>query len=227
MLSPLGVGFAVVWIRVIWRYLEVATERIHTFLFAKCRKKNFIMGFFDLWGTKPKVVDTPQEAETMPSMPVNESSEKENSNDDKGNLITITWGTGMPIDVIFGFIHKDFEDEGYNDAIVVSDLKYGETKESIIRNDLKMLFKRVTLRYKHDIRRINVQIKNAREAYILSVVAELEAQCNTYEEHLAEITEMERLLEENDPKMTKMIESYRRGFLKGMAAQTTKFITTK
>ncbi|MDE7117678.1 MAG: hypothetical protein K2O61_03425, partial [Bacteroidaceae bacterium] len=167
----------------------------------------------------------PQGAEMMPNMPVDERSEKESSNDDRGNLVTITWGTGMPIDVIFGFIHKDFENEGYNDAIVVSDLKYGETKESIIRNDLKMLFKRVTLRYRHDIRKIDVQIKNAQEAYILSVVSELEAQRDTYEEHLAEIAEMERLLEADDPKMTKMIESYRRGFLKGIAAQTTKFIT--
>lgn len=184
------------------------------------------MGFFDLWGTKPKVADIPQEAEMMPSMSVDEGSEQENFNDDKGNLVTITWGTGMPIDVIFGFIHKDFENEGYNDAIVVSDLKYGETKENIIRNDLKMLFKRVTLRYRHDIRKIDVQIKNAQEAYILSVVSELEAQRDTYEEHLAEIAEMERLLEADDPKMTKMIESYRRGFLKGIAAQTTKFITS-
>lgn len=109
---------------------------------------------------------------------------------------------------------------------MVSDLKYGETKENIIRNDLKMLFKRVTLRYRHDIRKIDVQIKNAQEAYILSVVSELEAQRDTYEEHLAEIAEMERLLEVDDPKMTKMIESYRRGFLKGIAAQTTKFITS-
>ncbi|MDE6720934.1 MAG: hypothetical protein K2J84_02145 [Bacteroidaceae bacterium] len=183
------------------------------------------MGFFDLWGTKPRVADVPQEAEMMPNMPVDERSEQENSNDGRRNLVTITWGTGMPIDVIFGFIHKDFENEGYNDAIVVSDLKYGETKESIIRNDLKMLFKRVTLRYRHDIRKIDVQIKNAQEAYILSVVSELEAQRDTYEEHLAEIAEMERLLEADDPKMTKMIESYRRGFLKGIAAQTTKFIT--
>lgn len=39
MLSPLGVGFAVVLVQVIWRYLEVATGWIHTFLFAECRKK--------------------------------------------------------------------------------------------------------------------------------------------------------------------------------------------
>ena len=39
MLSPLGVGFAVVLVQVIWRYLEVATGRIHTFLFAVSQKE--------------------------------------------------------------------------------------------------------------------------------------------------------------------------------------------
>lgn len=182
------------------------------------------MGFFNLWGTKPKKESEYQEEkDTIPDMASNENSEENVQNEPNRNLITITWGTGMPIDVIFGFIHKDLEDEGYNDAIVIADLKHGERKENIIRNDLKMLFRRVSLRYKHDIKMIDVQIKNLQEAYILSSVSVLEAQRSTYEEHLAEIEEMGRLLEEDDPRMTKMIETYHRGFLKGMAAQAMKF----
>ena len=45
------------------------------------------------------------------------------------------------------------------------------------------------------------------------------------DEHLAEIKEMQGLLEANDPKMTTMIESYRRGFLKGIAATSVDFIS--
>ena len=52
----------------------------------------------------------------------------------------------------------------------------------------------------------------------------LEARKMTIEEHLAEIEEMEHLLDEDDPKMTTMIESYRRGFLKGISAQAVDFI---
>ena len=79
------------------------------------------------------------------------------------NVITITWGTGMPIDVIFAFIHRDFEEQGYQDALVNSDLRYREMKEGIIRNDLRMLFRRISLRYQSDIRMLDVQIKNAEE----------------------------------------------------------------
>ena len=38
---------------------------------------------------------------------------------------------------------------------------------------------------------------------------------------------MQGLLEDNDPKMLTMIESYRRGFQKGMAAVAMNFIENK
>lgn len=147
--------------------------------------------------------------------------------EDKEKLLTITWGTGMPIDVIFNFIHKNFEEEGYQDALVNTDLNYRETKENIIRNELKMLFKRIALRYKNDIRELDVQIENARNAYALSSAALLQARHDTYEEHLSEIANMGMLLEAEDPKMMTMIESYRRGFMKGIAAMALKFINNE
>ena len=144
--------------------------------------------------------------------------------DEKKNLITITWGTGMPIDVIFNFIHKNFEEEGFQDALVNSDSTYRDTKEKIIRNDLEMLFSRITLRYKSDIRMVELKMNNAREAFAFGAVNKLDSLKRTYEEHLAEIETMKELLGANDPKMTTMIESYRRGFMKGVTAATLNFI---
>ena len=112
---------------------------------------------------------------------------KTKDDESKTNLITIKWGTGLPIDVIFHYIHKNFEEEGFQDALVNSDITYRDTKEKIIRTDLEML----------------------------------------YEEHLAEIEEMQKLLNADDPKMTTMIESYRRGFLKGITAATLNYIDKK
>jgi hypothetical protein len=190
------------------------------------------MSIFKLFGTKPKEVNLSPIIETPVELPEanneqQDDSKKEESSENKQKVITIKWGTGMPIDVIFNFIHKDFEDEGYQDALVNSDLQYRETKEGIIRNDLKMLFKRISLRYKSDVREIEVQMRNAQEAYAMSSASLLQARKETYEEHLAEIAEMERLLEANDPKMMTMIESYRRGFLKGISAITLKFINNE
>ena len=167
----------------------------------------------------PEVVEPNQE----------QSSEHDSSkeNEDKKKVITITWGTGMPIDVIFNFIHKNFEEEGFQDALVNCDITYRDAKENIIRNDLEMLFKRIVLKYKSDISIINVKIGNAQKALALAAASDLEAIKETYEEHLTEIKEMQQQLEVNDPKMTTMIESYRRGFLKGIAANAVNFINNK
>jgi len=90
-----------------------------------------------------------------------------------------------------------------------------------------MLFKRIVLKYKSDIRMVNVRIDNAQKALALAAASDMAALRETYEEHLTEIQEMQQQLEANDPKMTTMIESYRRGFLKGIAANAVNFINNK
>ena len=186
------------------------------------------MEIFNWFGVKPKEREkmTPVEVDNV-SESKNEVSPEDNETADDKHLITITWGTGLPIDVIFNFIHKNFEEEGFQDALVNCDITYRDAKENIIRNDLEMLFKRIILKYKSDIRVVNVKIENAHKVLALAAAAELEALRATYEEHLTEIQEMQSQLATNDPKMTTMIESYRRGFLKGIAANAVSFINNK
>ena len=96
-----------------------------------------------------------------------------------------------------------------------------------IRNDLEMLFTRITLRYKSDIRMVEFKMNNARDAFAFGAFNKLETLKHTYEEHLTEIENMKELLDVDDPKMTTMIESYRRGFMKGVTAATLNFIENK
>ena len=187
------------------------------------------MGLFKLFDINSK-----ENAEVLPVLTENtqgaeneEATSPEEVKRDEKKIITITWGTGMPIDIIFNFIHKDFEEEGFQDALVNCDITYRDTKEKIIRNDLEMLFKRIILRYKSDMREVDVNITNARNACAIGAASRLQTRKETIEEHLAEINEMQRLLEDNDPKMLTMIESYRRGFQKGMAAVAMNFIDNK
>ena len=113
------------------------------------------MALFRLFSSKlvansdviPVDVNDEQDVNNVNGTPVEELK----GENEKKPLITITWGTGMPIDVIFNFIHKNFEEEGFQDALVNCDITYRDTKEKIIRNDLEMLFKRIILRYKNDI----------------------------------------------------------------------------
>jgi len=185
------------------------------------------MALFNWFGKKPVENEQliPETVEPIQEQSNEQYSPKEDEEEKK--VITITWGTGMPIDVIFNFIHKNFEEEGFQDALVNTDIVYRDAKEKIIRNDLEMLFKRIILKYKSNIRMVNVKIENAQKALALAAASDMAALRETYEEHLEEIQEMQQQLEANDPKMTTMIESYRRGFLKGIAANAVNFINNK
>ena len=189
------------------------------------------MALFNLFSSKKVANSDVNPVEISDGQDLNNENENpaEDPKDEEGkkHLITITWGTGMPIDVIFHYIHKNYEEEGYQDAIINSDIAYRDTRERIIRNDLEMLFKRIVLRYKNDIRVIEFKIDNARKAFALAAAAQLDSLRETYEEHLVEIEKMQEMLEADDPKMTNMIESYRRGFLKGITAATLNFIDNK
>lgn len=188
------------------------------------------MAIFDLFGLKSKKEEVSTEPIGAPVDANNENcdfSEEDKILENKQKIITIKWGTGMPIDIIFNFIHKNFEEEGFQDALVNCDITYRDTKEKIIRNDLEMLFKRIILRYKNDMREIDVNIDNARKAYALAAASKLQARRETFDEHLEEIKEMQQQLAADDPKMTTMIESYRRGFQKGIAAVSINFIENK
>ncbi len=183
------------------------------------------MAIFNLFSRKREKDDQLIPEVTDNAQVQDQASDSQNENEDqKKRMITITWGTGMPIDVIFNFIHKNYEEEGFQDALVNQDIAYRDAKITIIRNDLEMLFKRITLRYKSNIREVTVRIENSRKAFALGAASDLEARLATYEEHLTEITNMENQLANEDPKMTTMIESYKRGFLKGVSASTINFI---
>ena len=185
------------------------------------------MALFNWFGKKP--VENEQVNSELVE-PIQEQSNEQDSpkeDEERKKVITITWGTGMPIDVIFNFIHKNFEEEGFQDALVNCDITYRDAKEKIIRNDLEMLFKRIVLKYKSDIRMVNVKIENAQKTLALAAASDMAALRETYQEHLEEIREMQQQLEANDPKMSTMIESYRRGFLKGIAANAVNFINNK
>lgn len=141
-----------------------------------------------------------------------------------GDIVSITYGTGMPIDVIYAFINHDYEQDGYQDALVNSDAEYCTAKETIILNKLQQLFRRVLLRYHGEIRDIEVQIANAKSLFALTSASMLGARKETCEEHILEINQMIEKVNAKSSEMMTMIESYRRGFTKGCAAQTANFL---
>lgn len=122
-------------------------------------------------GNTVKVAE-PVEGQPANEVPINSGANEEAKNQDAvkadsdDRYITIKWGTGEPIDVIYNFIHKNLEDKGYNDALVNSNISYMNGEIDIINNDLKMLFRRIALRYKGLCTEIDVNIEAAEAAFL-------------------------------------------------------------
>lgn len=128
--------------------------------------------------------------------------------------------TGMPIDAIYAFINRDYEQLGYDDAMCDIDGTYKEAKKEIIRNELKRLFEQVTLRYRNDMRALETQIGIVTSQGLTDTAARLKARLETYDEHLEVIKKMEVDLDNNAPRMLGMIDCYERGFRRGLAAKS-------
>ena len=123
--------------------------------------------------------------------------------------------TGYPIDEIYTFINRDYFRIGYSDALVYGSKEYGDIRMSIIRNELKTLFLQVNHTYNEKIGNIEEKIEEAELNMLHGAANRLRRTLATYNEHKAAIKQMEEWLDMDDPRMTRMLASYRLGYAKG------------
>ena len=137
---------------------------------------------------------------------------------------TIDYGTGYPIDAIYSYIEKDWEEQGRNDASMNSELSYMNTKVELIRQGLNRRFDLVLLKYNDNIRQIETKKKTLNSLGLLSSLESCDAVINTCNEHIKKINEMQEAFNDKNASLMSMIESYKRGFAMGVANNTTQLI---
>lgn len=163
-----------------------------------------------------------QEAKVLPEIKQEDFVDHSDPNDN--DVISIQYGTQMPIDIIYTYIDKDYEEQGYDDAMCNADCTYKDSKKLIIKNELKRLFERVGLRYKSDLRDIEVQISIVEQQGLMNTASSLKARKETFLEHMETMKMMEECLDNEEQQMLSMISSYERGFLKGLAAKSDSLL---
>lgn len=144
----------------------------------------------------------------------NETKEKKTEQ----SFITITYGTGRPIDLIYNFLKDDYESKGYDDALTNPDTSYKEMNKSMIKSALEIKFKQVQRRYEDDLRKIDFHINSRKEAGLVELVKELETKKEILMQHVNELNTMEQDFINEKPYMMGMLYSYERGFVRGLAA---------
>lgn len=162
----------------------------------------------------------PEQVPAMKELPEVKEEVFVDNSDPVGEPMGLYYVTRMPIDVIYAFINKNFEQEGYDDAMCNIDSTYKDSKVSIIKNELKRLFEQVRLRYKSDLRELEVQIDIVEQQGLTNTAASLKARKETFLEHMDAMSKMEDSLDKGEPQMLSMIDSYERGFLRGLAAKS-------
>ena len=144
---------------------------------------------------------------------VMETSEPESSDNEP---LTISYATGWPIDIIYGYLHKNYEDKGFDDSMIKSDLAFRDMNMNIIKNKILMVFREINLSYDVKKRDIETRIDTCSAAGLISTVTELENYLSIISTHKQELEQLEREFRADD-KASVPLQSYNCGFLRGVA----------
>ncbi len=142
---------------------------------------------------------------------------EQQTNDEKEAKMIVSYATGWPIDVIYGYLHKNYEEKGFEDAMARSDLAFRDLNMEIIRNKILMVFREINLNYDVKKSDIEIRIETCRAAGLLSTVSDLEKNLTTIVAHKEELQQLEDDFKNNANEASIPLKSYECGFLRGIS----------
>lgn len=153
---------------------------------------------------------TSQEEEVANSQFANGTSEEKKP-------LTVSYATGWPIDVIYGYLHKNYEEKGFEDAMLRNDLAFRDLNMGIIRNRILMVFREINLNYDVMKSDLESRIDTCRSAGLLTTVSEIEKSMTIIKTHKEELRQLEEDFKNNSSEASIPLKSYDCGFLRGIA----------
>ena len=154
----------------------------------------------DIAGTKEEISDVPCKDNQSP--------------------LTVSYATGWPIDVIYGYLHKNYEQKGFDDALVKSDLTFRDMNINIIRNKILMVFREINLNYDVIRRDLQTRLETCSAAGLLTTVSEIEKRITVIDTHKSELQRLENDFCNGRNEASIPLQSYECGFLRGIATIT-------
>ena len=131
--------------------------------------------------------------------------------------LTVSYATGWPIDIIYGYLHKNYEEQGFKDAMTNSDLAFRDLNIDIIRNRILMVFREINLNYDVTKNDIEIRMETCRTAGLLSTVSDLEKTMSIVSAHKEELKKLEDDFRNDTNEASIPLKSYECGFLRGVA----------
>ena len=131
--------------------------------------------------------------------------------------LKISYATGWPIDVIYGYLHKNYEEKGFNDAMLRYDLTFRDMNMEIIRNKILMVFREINLNYDVMGSDYKSRIETCSAVGLLTEVSELEKKMTIIKTHKEELKQLEADFRNDSNEASIPLKSYECGFLRGIA----------
>jgi hypothetical protein len=133
-------------------------------------------------------------------------------------IYSVEFGTKLPIDIIYGFLRKDYESKAYQDALTNPDRSYKEINLAAMRSTLEQRLRQVLRKYDDMLHQVNLHIRLRSAAGLIDLVEQLESVKGVYERHVEELKTMRGDLDDDRPYMTGIFKSYEIGFTRGLAS---------
>lgn len=81
----------------------------------------------------PKISLPVLEPSTAQEDIVSEEASKPRNNEEEKRPLTVSYATGWPIDIVYGYLHKNYEQKGFEDAMLKCDLTFRDLNMNIIK----------------------------------------------------------------------------------------------
>lgn len=180
------------------------------------------MGFFDF--LKFNKTDANQTSSNDSAAQVTEEDVKiidrnlfikdEKPSNSSGNQSETSWKR------IFDRIRRDYEAEGYNDALSTADNKYRDENISIIKLDFQADIQEAEIDIKEYLKEVEFHISSRTKADLNDLVEELASKKEICLERLKTMDELKQDILNDSGTPFRIILAYKRGFNKGLAALT-------
>jgi len=134
---------------------------------------------------------------------------------------TETLETNQPInniDLLYRFLDKNYEEKGYNDALVNPDAHHLEQNLEVLKYELERVIKKVKTFYEDFIKEINYHIDSRSRSGMVDTVEELKMKKDIALGHVEKIIDLESAAKEKKGDGQGIMVSYTKGFKNGLAA---------
>jgi hypothetical protein len=121
------------------------------------------------------------------------------------------------IHLLYAFLLKDYQQQGYNDALLHPDTSYMAERVKEFRGEINIAIRKVKTFYEDAIRELDFLILSRGRSGMVEVVDELKMRKEKATDHHKKTLEIEQeIIREGE--LHRLVISYNRGFQNGMAA---------